>query len=74
MDKYTIRNGTNTKIYCIRFRENREKLEEYLELAPQDVIPVKGEWYVQFSFNLKTFTPVCKVDSLSVRDDIKAES
>lgn len=42
VDRFTVKNSTNKVLYCIRYNDAREKLEEFVEIGPQVSVPFKG--------------------------------
>lgn len=35
VDRFVIKNFTNLKLFCVRFNEKRNKLEDYIEMDSQ---------------------------------------
>lgn len=43
-------------------------------MQPGDIIPVEKNWFVKFSFNLKSYTLLAKATDLQQTDFLRAES
>lgn len=64
VNSLVIKNATYSKLYCIRYNEKKEPIEENILMEPGDIISIEKEWYVKFSFNLKSFTTLVKGKAL----------
>ena len=72
---YVIKNLTNSDLFCVRYNENKVRIdEEEILLEKGDLLPVEKDWGVQFSFNKKSFTILTQVKSMESLSYLKSES
>mgnify|MGYP006995452339 CR=1 FL=1 len=74
MNNLVIKNATFTGIYCIRYNEKKEPMEENILMAPGDLVPIERNWFVKFSFNMKSFTPLSNASDLLQMNTLVSES
>ena len=68
-----IRNLTKSPLYCVRYNENKERIDkEEILLDIDDMVPLEKFGFIQFSFNKKTYTEMAQPTNLQQLSFLKS--